>query len=1182
MHWRFRVFMALTFVACALWASTGWSQINTIPNGGFEKADVPAYWHKVDAGDATVEWAGDVFRSPQRSLKISESGGSDAPMWESDNLAKLNWNPTTGTTQNVEMEIGGWVKTSGVNTNPASDAEKIMLSFWFYDASNNLIFGQPVVMEVPQTQTNIDWTEIKNTTAVVLPTDADRLVVQFKFGANATGSVWLDDIFMRNAPGAGGWLGDIFNANFGVPQNWFFWKGQMSEGVAGKGVVTITGNTAHTGSYSLLVEDDAGNPDEVVAISDRNPIEPGRSYGLSAWVKFDGVNTNEPFDVEKGVFFTLTYHKDVAGWAEISGQDFFVIDQSETDRDWRLYTFTFTPPSTPPDVATRVSVRARLQHQATGKVYWDDFRMYPVEVAKKNLTFDESARPAYWEGYKNGDASAEWTGDLYRSPERSLKLSKNVGSNADPLWLGRQHAKLNWNPVTGVTANVEMEIGGWVKTDGVNTNPATDAAKIQLRFKFFDAAHNLIFGQPVTLEVPQAQASIDWTEIKNSSPVVLPVGADSLAIEFQMGTGASGTVYLDDIFMRNAPGAGGWLGDLFNANFGTPEGWFFWKGQMSEGVAGKGIVTITDTYAYSGRYSLRVQDDATNPDEVVAISDRNFVQPNTEYLVSARVKRVGTNLNPSPRDVEKAIFFTVTYHGNSPTGWDENWGQDFLVIDQTTADRDWTQYSFRLKTRADDYRISIRARMQHQATGDTYWDEFQVVPIATPNANLSFEEADVPAYWMKMNEAGATVEWATDQFRSEQRALKISKPAGGSEPTWITRPNMAKLSWNPVTGIPPNIEMEIGGWVKTENVNTNPVNASAEIQLIYSFYDQNKNLIFGQPVVMKVPQTQATTDWTEIKNSSAVVLPTDADSLVVAFKFGANATGTVWLDDIFMRNAPGAGGWLGDLFNANFGTPDGWFFWKGQMSEGVAGKGVVSISRNFAHTGDHSLVVSDDATNPDEVVLIGERNGVQGNRVYQVSAWVKTVGVNTNVPFDVEKGIFFTVTYHKDAPGWAEVRGEDFFVVDQSVTDKDWSLYTFTLTTPADANRMSIRGRFQHQATGAAYFDDFAVVEGNVTRVKDGGAVPAAYALSQNYPNPFNPETRISYALPKNTHVTIEIYNTLGQKVRTLVDADKAAGNYEILWDGHNDRGQVVGTGLYFYQLRTPDAKLTRRMLFIR
>ncbi|MDZ7262930.1 MAG: carbohydrate binding domain-containing protein, partial [candidate division KSB1 bacterium] len=473
------------------------AQINTLPNGGFEEAELPAYWTKVEAGDAVVVWATDQYRSPQRSLKISDTGGADAPAWVSENMAKLNWNPTTGIPANIEIEVGGWGKTENVNTNPTTEDQKIQLIYSFYDAQGNKIFGQDVVLNVPQSQASTNWTEIKNDVSLVLPVDADSLIITFKFGANATGTVWLDDIFMRPAPGASGWIGDLYNANFGVPKGWFFWKGQMSEGVAGKGVVTITSDYSHSGNYSLLVEDDATNPDEVVAISDRNPIEPGRSYGISAWVKTVGVNTNPTKDVEKSIFFTLTYHTDAAGWAEITGEDFFIVDQTITDRDWTLYTFTFTPPTN----ATRVSVRPRFQHQATGKVYWDDFRMYPVELAKTNFTFDEVDRPAYWYRENFSDATVEWATDQYRSAERSLKIS-DAGGSDEPLWKSTNMAKLNWNPVTGIPANIEIEVGGWVKTENVNTNPTTEDQKIQLIYSFYDAQGNKIFGQDVVLNVP--------------------------------------------------------------------------------------------------------------------------------------------------------------------------------------------------------------------------------------------------------------------------------------------------------------------------------------------------------------------------------------------------------------------------------------------------------------------------------------------------------------------------------------------------------------------------------------------------------------------------------------------------------------------------------------------------------
>lgn len=80
--------------------------------------------------------------------------------------------------------------------------------------------------------------------------------------------------------------------------------------------------------------------------------------------------------------------------------------------------------------------------------------------------------------------------------------------------------------------------------------------------------------------------------------------------------------------------------------------------------------------------------------------------------------------------------------------------------------------------------------------------------------------------------------------------------------------------------------------------------------------------------------------------------------------------------------------------------------------------------------------------------------------------------------------------------------------------------------------------------------------------------VPREYALSQNYPNPFNPETTIRYSLPQASEVTLKIYNVLGQRIRTLVDGRKEAGNYSIQWDGLSDRGQNVSSGVYFVEIR--------------
>ncbi|NIT55543.1 MAG: T9SS type A sorting domain-containing protein, partial [Aliifodinibius sp.] len=77
------------------------------------------------------------------------------------------------------------------------------------------------------------------------------------------------------------------------------------------------------------------------------------------------------------------------------------------------------------------------------------------------------------------------------------------------------------------------------------------------------------------------------------------------------------------------------------------------------------------------------------------------------------------------------------------------------------------------------------------------------------------------------------------------------------------------------------------------------------------------------------------------------------------------------------------------------------------------------------------------------------------------------------------------------------------------------------------------------------------------------------YKLFQNYPNPFNPTTTINYQLPIRTKVELTIYNLLGQQIKTLVDSKQIAGDYKVQWDGSNDAGRQVASGIYVYRLKT-------------
>ncbi|NIT55318.1 MAG: T9SS type A sorting domain-containing protein, partial [Aliifodinibius sp.] len=85
------------------------------------------------------------------------------------------------------------------------------------------------------------------------------------------------------------------------------------------------------------------------------------------------------------------------------------------------------------------------------------------------------------------------------------------------------------------------------------------------------------------------------------------------------------------------------------------------------------------------------------------------------------------------------------------------------------------------------------------------------------------------------------------------------------------------------------------------------------------------------------------------------------------------------------------------------------------------------------------------------------------------------------------------------------------------------------------------------------------------------------FVLYQNYPNPFNPETVISYQLPVASDVELSVYNILGQKVRTLVKGRQSAGRHEVTWDGRDDGGVKVSSGVYVYQLKIGKTVLSRK-----
>jgi hypothetical protein len=100
--------------------------------------------------------------------------------------------------------------------------------------------------------------------------------------------------------------------------------------------------------------------------------------------------------------------------------------------------------------------------------------------------------------------------------------------------------------------------------------------------------------------------------------------------------------------------------------------------------------------------------------------------------------------------------------------------------------------------------------------------------------------------------------------------------------------------------------------------------------------------------------------------------------------------------------------------------------------------------------------------------------------------------------------------------------------------------------------------------------------------VKAEAPVPKDFRLAQNFPNPFNPNTTIRFDLPKVAQVKLEVYNVLGQKVRTVLDQRMEPGYHEMTWDSYNDQGMRVSSGVYYYRISAGEFQDVKKMALVK
>ena len=103
-----------------------------------------------------------------------------------------------------------------------------------------------------------------------------------------------------------------------------------------------------------------------------------------------------------------------------------------------------------------------------------------------------------------------------------------------------------------------------------------------------------------------------------------------------------------------------------------------------------------------------------------------------------------------------------------------------------------------------------------------------------------------------------------------------------------------------------------------------------------------------------------------------------------------------------------------------------------------------------------------------------------------------------------------------------------------------------------------------------------------VDGVTEAEGQPRSYALHANAPNPFNPETMVRFDLPEAAVVRLEVYDVLGQRVRTLVSGDLAPGSHQVVWDGRDEQGVPVGSGTYVCRMQAGSFVQVRRMVLLK
>jgi hypothetical protein len=809
----------------------------------------------------------------------------------------------------------------------------------------------------------------------------------------------------------------------------------------------------------------------------------------------------------------------------------------------------------------------------------------------------EQNLPSYWtKGSEPVNSTLTWATDQFRSMGKSLKIVKTSTSDS-AAWVSENMCDL-WSEKH--FANVDINLGMYYMTEGVNTNPQNDDERWFVAFAFYREDGSLIGEKKFNLDQSVASTGTWVADTTAIGELSLPEDSWKTIIRFVGGKNATGTVWTDDyiFFGRN-----GWAGQDWNTAVGVPTGWFYWLPPIggNDGILNDGYenTIVTNEYAHTGNYSLKFDIPEGSHDGFVGT--RRYAldeaQPGDVLRISVWIK--GANLEPDSAisvGDQWSVSLTAIYHTTISNNG--GFGQyaaspDIPLHFPNATEFDWQKFSVVVTIPEPPQgqiarSISVRLHPLGRFSGTVWMDDLTVEKLPIPGLNEigSFEQA-LPSYWTKGSEpTNSTLTWATDEFRSMGKSLKIEKTATTDSAAWVSE-NMCDL-WSEKHFA--NVDINLGMYYMTQGVNTNPQNDDERWFVAYAFYREDGSLI-GEKKFNLDQSVSSTGGWVaDTTDVGELSLPEDSWKTIIRFVGGKNATGTVWTDDyiFFGRN-----GWAGQDWNTSVGVPTGWFYWLPPIggNDGILEDGYENtiVTNEFAYDGNYSLKFD---------IPLGSHDGFVGTKRFALgdiqpgdsillSVWVKGANLLPDSAIIVgdQWSVSLTTIYHTTIganEGFGQYAASpDIPLQFPAVTEFDWMQFYVGLTVPEPpsgetAKAISVRlhplGRF----SGTVWMDALTVVS------QEHHLLPSSYNLFQNYPNPFNPATMISYSLPRVSHVTLKVYDLLGREVKTLVSAEQNGGLHRVQWNGDNNYGMKVSSGIYLYRIEAGDFMVSKKMILLK